>query len=250
MDFSAINDIYNGYKNATVSTNVHPDDVMYNSGKGFYYQVGEDGLRVVLRGLSHTWCQKVNRILDIPCGHGRVARHLRTGFPGAEMFFCDIDKTGVDFCAKEFGGKGLYSEPDLTNVKLPEKLDLIWVGSLFTHVDRDRTAKWMKHLASHLNEHGILVATFRGLSQSGSMDFGGEADKEKLQRDFSETGFGFAVYKRFEKENYGTTLVRPSAVCAIAEQIADTRILSYVERGWANRQDVLILCKHDRMKKM
>jgi SAM-dependent methyltransferase len=249
MDFAAVNEIYIRYKASKVPDAIHPDDVMYNSGKGFYFNVGEDGLRVVLRGLSLTWCQGVQRILDLPCGHGRVARHLRAGFPGAEVFFCDIDRSGVDFCAKTFEGTGIYSEPDLTRVDLPRDLDVIWVGSLFTHVDRTRTTAWLHYLAQHLREFGIIVATFRGLSQFDATDFGGDADAGELHRVFEETGFGYAVYKKYLKEDYGTTLVRPSAICKIAEQVEDTRILAYIERGWANRQDVLVLCKHNRMKR-
>ena len=247
MDFATIDGVFNRYKAAQLNREIHPDDVMFNSGKNFYFTVGEDAVRVILRAMSLTWRTDVLRVLDLPCGHGRVARHLPAAFPKAEFFFCDIDKEGVDFCAKQFGGTGIYSEPDLTRVALPKNLDVAWMGSLFTHVDRHRAAAWLAPIASHLSDKAVLVATFRGLSQKSSSEFGGSASHDALIRDFERTGYGFAVYKEWQAENYGTTLVRPSAVVAIAEQIPGMRILSYTEKGWANRQDVLVICRHERV---
>ncbi|MBA9019207.1 methyltransferase domain-containing protein [Aminobacter ciceronei] len=99
-----------------------------------------------------TWRQDVSKVLDLPCGHGRVSRHLKLLFPTAEMFYCDIDAEGADFCARTFGGTAIHSQPDLLQVGLPRSLDVIWIGSLFTHVDRKRTADWLGYLADHLSE--------------------------------------------------------------------------------------------------
>ena len=163
MELVAVADVYAAYKAASVSTEIHPNDVMYNTGKKHYSSVGESGLMCVLSGLSQSWRLQVERILDLPCGHGRVARHLRAAFPDACMFFSDLDHEGVDFCSKTFQGTPVYSQPDLTKVDLPSDLDVIWVGSLFTHLDAERTLAWLRHLFGALRPHGILVATFHGL---------------------------------------------------------------------------------------
>lgn len=247
MDFDTTKAIYDAYKGRAVSQTIHPNDKMYNSGKPWYFTVGADAISVILRALSLTWRTDVHRILDLPCGHGRVGRHLRPAFPAAEIFFCDIEQDGADFCAESFQGKAIYSKPDLTKVSLPDSLDLVWVGSLFTHIDRDRTAAWLAHIAKFLSKNGVIVATFRGLSQKPSSSFGGTANEAELLSSFEATGFGYATYEEFKGQNYGTTLVRPSAVMEIAENIPDVRVTSYTEKGWANRQDVLVLSKHDRL---
>ncbi len=60
---------------------IAPDDQMFVAGQeAHYFSVGEDGLNNVLASLVRSRCQKVEQILDLPCGHGRVARHLRAGF--------------------------------------------------------------------------------------------------------------------------------------------------------------------------
>ena len=82
------------------------------------------------------------RILDFPCGHGRVLRYLRAEFPQAEITACDLLRDGVDFCAANFGAIPVYSDPDPSRIGLPrDAFDLIWVGSLFTHFDAARWAK-------------------------------------------------------------------------------------------------------------
>lgn len=244
IDFAAR--IHGAYKAAPLINEIHPNDVMFNTGKPWYFSVGENGLRMILTGLMLSWKQQVSRILDLPCGHGRIGRHLRAAFPKAEIFFCDLDSEGVDFCASHFAGTAVYSQPDLTKVDLPRDLDVIWIGSLFTHLDRARTAAWIEYLTRHLSEHGILVATFHGYFSAEHRLPGGGADRDEAVRQMHETGFGYSRYKTYESD-YGFSLSKPTAIMEIAN-IPGTRILSYTERGWANNHDVLVLCRHDRLK--
>lgn len=87
-----------------VREEIHPGDVMWNTGPSWYFSVGQSALMAISRVLAQHDPANVKRILDLPCGHGRVGRYLRAGFPDAEIVFCDIEKDGVDFCAKTFSG--------------------------------------------------------------------------------------------------------------------------------------------------
>ena len=60
----------------------------------------------------------VKRILDLPCGHGRVLRYLSAAFPEAEITACDIMREGVDFCASTFGAIPVYSQDDPQQIPL------------------------------------------------------------------------------------------------------------------------------------
>lgn len=239
--------IFLRYKEQPVSQNIHPNDMMYNHGKSHYYTIGESAIRVILSGLQLAWRQKVNRILDLPCGHGRVARHLRHAFPKSELFFCDLDHEGVEFCSEAFDGTGIPSKTDLLDVSLPHDLDVIWVGSLFTHVDLARTEAWLHYLAGHLHDHGVLIATFHGLfTKDFTKTPSGGVNWEKIVEGFEISGYGYDDYQTFDMGNYGTSLSKPSKIVDIATSIEGIRILAYTERGWANNQDVLILTKNDR----
>src|SRR5262249_37176933 len=146
MDFPTVGELYSRYLEAPVAQEIAPDDEMYYSGKDWYFSVGVSALRCVLHGLTISRVAQVSSILDLPCRHGRVARHLRAAFPRIPITFADVNRSGVDFCASRFDGVGVYSDPDLSRVDFPTRFDLIWVGSLFTHLDLYRTKSFLRHL--------------------------------------------------------------------------------------------------------
>ncbi len=247
MHFQQISELYSAYSNKAVSTEIHPNDMMYIAAPSHYYTVGMSGAQAVLAALSLSWRHKVLKVLDLPCGHGRVARHLRLLFPDAELFYSDIDAEGADFCAKAFGGKAIHSKPDLLSVAIPRDLDVIWIGSLFTHIDKKRTERWLRYLCDHLSQHGVLVSTFHGYFTERNTEFHGGVDKAQVRREFAKTGFGYSKYTEYEDAgDYGLSLSKPSTILDIANGIPGVRA-NYFERGWANNHDVLVLHKNDRL---
>jgi SAM-dependent methyltransferase len=224
---------------------------MFRGGPDWYYPVGESGVACIFSALMLTRLTKVERVLDLPCGHGRVGRHLRTAFPDAKLYFSDLDTEGVDFCADEFDGTGIYSVPDLTKAKLPRDIDVIWVGSLFTHVGRGKTFAWLSFLVNHLSSHGILVATFHGYFTAQNPPSSARVDLEKLRREFHAMGYGFEAYPSddpVQLGEYGFSMSKPSSILDMADAISGMRVVSYTERGWANNHDVLALCRDDRLR--
>jgi hypothetical protein len=251
VDFLTVAEMYRNYKASTISAVIHPNDGMYRGGADWYFPVGESGVACILSALAQTRLSKVQRILDLPCGHGRVARHLRSVFPDAELYLSDLDKEGVDFCASEFNGAGIYSVPDLTQAKLPYGFDVIWIGSLFTHLSRTKTFQWMSFLSEHLNTNGILVATFHGYFTAQNPPGSARVDIEKLRREFHAMSYGFEAYESddpVQLGEYGFSVSKPSCILEMADAIPGTRVIGYTERGWAHNHDVLALCRDDRLK--
>ena len=124
---------------------ISPRDQMHYAGRPFadehYFHVGASSLRCIDVALRSAGIERIDirRVLDMPCGHGRVMRYIRAEFPHAEITACDLDRDGVDFCAKAFGAHRLYSQEDIKSIALPGPgFDLIWVGSLFTHLQPER----------------------------------------------------------------------------------------------------------------
>lgn len=240
--------IYAAYSQAQINRKLHPADVMFQTGPSWYWAVGESAMQVICSVLGLSWIASVRRILDLPCGHGRVTRHLRAGFPQAHLYCCDIDGEGADFCAAEFNGIAIHSEPDLTSVKIPDNLDLIWIGSLFTHLDQQRTSTWLSYLVDHLRPNGILVATFHGLFLPEMVLRAPDLDGASLQvinEGFTATGWGYDNYSG--QPDYGFSRSHPATVMKMATDIPETRVIAYVERGWSYNHDVLAIAKQDRL---
>ena len=232
-----------------VSRQIHPNDGMWQPRESWYYRVGRSGLRAVELAVAGSWLEQPRSILDLPCGHGRVARYLRAAYPQARMHFCDIDAEGADFCAKEFQGEAIHSVEELTDVALP-MVDVIWVGSLFTHVDAARTRRWLAYLARHLNPDGVLVATFHGtwsIQMQKSYPMIDAASWDAVLEGVEREGYGYAPYPHGRAGDYGISLTRPAWICDAIAQIPGVRLAGYAERGWAENHDVAVITRDDRL---
>lgn len=233
------------YEAAKVNTSLSPTDTMRDQ---WYFQVGRSAVEVILAALAASQLQKVRKVLDVPCGHGRVLRHLVCLFPEAEIHACDLDKDGLDYCASTFGVRKIYSQEELAEVNFGAQYDLIWVGSLFTHTARETTRRWAAHLAKFLTPQGIVVATLHGRwSQSVHKvaPFIAQERWEEILRDYSEQGYGYRDYSRSESHafiagSYGVSLAKPHAVVRDFEHIPGVRLYLYLERGWSDVQDVIV----------
>ncbi len=251
MDIPAVAKLHDNYDITLVSKTISAGDVMFRGGRDWYFPVGQSAVSCILTSLALTRLSDVKRVLDLPCGYGRVARHLSVVFRTSELYFSDIDREAVDFCSLEFGGKGIYSELDLTRANLPQNIDVIWVGSLFTHLSRSKTYTWLSFLAEHLSPHGVLIATFHGYFTAYNPPQSARVDFDKLQREFNTTGFGFEEYPTddaVQLGDYGFSIVKPSSILDMADTIPGTRVTCFTERGWASNHDVLTLCRDDRLK--
>ncbi|OZI62968.1 class I SAM-dependent methyltransferase [Bordetella genomosp. 11] len=234
------------------STPLIPDistaDTMYNE---WYLQVGHSAAANVMHAFQCSWLMRVNRALDMACGHGRVLRHLVNLFPDAEFHACDLDREGVDFCQETFGIKGIYSVEDLTKVDFVTKYDLIWVGSLFTHTSQEITKKWLSHLTQFLTETGIMIATFHGRwseTVAAQAPYINPQAWSEILSEYRATGYGYRDYERSENHqyiqgSYGISLSSASAIAKIVEAVEGVRIFSYQERAWADHQDVMVIGK-------
>jgi SAM-dependent methyltransferase len=121
-----------------VSTRIDLRDMMYEGHPTAYFLSGYSALFCIRKALDKAGKKSVASILDFACGHGRVLRSLAADFPKARLVALDTNKAGVDFCAKVFGAKPVYSNIDFSNLSFDGKFDLIWVGSLFTHLRGER----------------------------------------------------------------------------------------------------------------
>jgi len=245
-NFNVIQGFYNYYLTCSVSTAISSNETMNNE---WYFPIGRSAVEVVVAALFASNLQNVDRVLDLPCGHGRVLRHLVHLFPNAQFDACDLDTDGVDFCASTFGANPIYSRMELTELDFGACYDLIWVGSLFTHTSEEIMQRWLKHLTRFLNAGGIIVATLHGRwceeVHKVSPYIGEERWREILYQYHSDQ-YAYADYAQEESheyiaDSYGISLAKPHNYMKLIQDIPGVRIYSYIERAWADHQDVVVV---------
>jgi SAM-dependent methyltransferase len=184
------------------------------------------------------------RILDLPCGHGRVLRMLAAVFPDAALTAADLDRGGVDFCARRFGATPVYAPADPRELALPAaSFDLIWCGSLITHLDEAATLALLEALAAALAPGGRLLVTTHGDWVAERLAAGeatyelDEAGVERVLDGYRATGFGYADYP--SSPGYGVTVTS----AAWLREHSPLPVVHFAERGWDAHQDVHALAR-------
>jgi SAM-dependent methyltransferase len=241
-DFEYIAGLLRQYRAATVNDTMSPTETMNGEA---YWKLCQGAIEVIALACASAKLRDVKHVLDLPCGHGRVLRHLVHLFPGAELHACDLDRCGVDFCTLTFGAIPISSNEDLTTVEFPCTYDLIWIGSLFTHTSREVTRRMIAYLVRWLSPQGIIVATLHGRWSEHVHNIGPFIDEGNWQGILAE--YDRSGYGNYWRENshdyiegdYGVSLVKPHAILKDVEDIPGVRIHLYRERGWADNHDVV-----------
>lgn len=238
------------FSHLKVDRTMAPRDGMVNAAGDVeqYLDLGRRALELI--HFSAELCDKPHypAILDLPCGHGRVLRWLRAHYSYAEITACDLDRDGVDFCARQFGAKPVYSEIDLHRLPFSAQFDLIWVGSLLTHLRRDLWLDTLDCLVKWTKECGVLVFTVQGRTVAshfakGRHDIAANIDQPPLLAEFARTGFAYQRYfESNETEDYGLTLTSPEWVMRTLQRYPDMIMRAWLEEAWGI-QDVVILYK-------
>ncbi|HEX8069172.1 MAG TPA: class I SAM-dependent methyltransferase [Pyrinomonadaceae bacterium] len=225
-----------------VESRIHYDDGMYKGDGAHYFKVGLDAVRCIEEALAAARLIEPRAILDLPCGYGRVLRFLGARFPAARVTACELMPEAVRFCAETFGAIPAQSAYDFDALTLDVRYDLIWCGSLVTHLDAARTGALLRFFARTLAPGGLLLFTTHGEFVAGRVqamhEFYGlnPADIPALVASFRETGHGYLDYP--EGPGYGVSLTAPDWLRARAREIGDLREVYFRAQGWDRHQDV------------
>jgi SAM-dependent methyltransferase len=233
-------------READVGRQISSNDQMFHDGETQYHFCGRSALDCIDIALQAAGIapKAVKRILDLPCGHGRVLRYLTVAFPEAQITACDILRDGVDFCASTFGAIPVYSQDDPAKIPLGrDAFDLIWVGSLFTHLDADIWPRFLGMFRECLRPGGLLVFTTHGRNTYYKMLSGGLENwlpyyrRTAIRYQYERTGFGYVKFPGSDSY-YGVSLSDPAWVLGQIAQTKDMRTVHVSEKSWAAFQDV------------
>ena len=220
---------------------------MYLYNPDLYFQAGSDALQMIRLALVAAKRDSVSTILDFACGGGRVLRYLRAEFPEAAITASDLYVAGLEFCAEAFSARPVPAQLNIDDYELEGPFDLIWVGSLFTHLGSDDWDRLLAMFQETLSPGGVLVFTVYGRNivrelREGREKLGlKEEHVEEIVREYDETGFGF--FPDYNPEvNHGDALASRSWVCSKLDRFPQLQLVLYNEAAWL-AQDVIACVK-------
>jgi len=213
-------------------------------GDGFHYlSVGLSAnrcIREALRSAGKT--VQGGSILDFPSGYGRVLRFLRMEFPDSDITAAETDGRALDFCRRSFDVTPFLSKERFSVLSLPRQFDLIWCGSLLTHIDEHAARDLLRFFREHLSHGGVCVVTTQGRHamewiERQEVTYGlSENAQQKVLREFRSQGYGYADYTH--QAGYGISLVTHERMRQLAADVGGWGETLFWEHGWDNHQDV------------
>ncbi|WP_228122464.1 class I SAM-dependent methyltransferase [Saccharothrix syringae] len=233
---------------AGVDREIVEHDSMYGGNDEHYFGVGRDALRAVLDALHGASRPAPARVLDFGCGYGRVLRTLRAAFPEAELVACDLDPAAVARCVAAYAAVPLAASVDVDEIEQVREVDLVWCGSVLTHLDAPQWGPVLRYFARALRPGGIAVVTTHGRRVAWRMQNVAERTygltEQVLNRvlaTYYAAGFGYGDYPG--QDGYGISLSSPGWAADKALEAPGLRLVGYREAAWDQHQDVLVLAK-------
>jgi len=221
--------------------------VMVPGREAQYFQIGRRALELV--HFSAELCRKPHypHILDLGCGFGRVMRWLRPQYNYAHITACDLDRDAVNFCTQRFGALTAYSSNQVEKQTFANKFDLIWCGSVLTHLKPEQWHATLDSLIEWTAECGVIMFTTQGRYFASALarhqpHVADDVDQVALLREFDRTGFAYQPYFSEADGNYGITLASPDWLMRTIQRRPGIIIRSFIEESWG-MQDVVMLYK-------
>jgi SAM-dependent methyltransferase len=263
LELRSLESTYRRRYGGTVITLIHPQDEIYRfiaehwdwphhatpmadqayAVRG-YLASGEQDLRALEEVLNDAGrpLSDVGSFLEFASGHGRVTRFLVHRLDRSRVTVSDINASAVAFTCDTFGVRGFSSVEDPSNLDHDDRYDVIFVGSLFTHLSHTYWGAWLQCLYSLLKERGLLVFSTHGLPVLDRIY--GARWKPRVQT--AEEGFFFITtnetHGRLPTSYYGATFVTEAYVRGFvrANGLGDVKAFHPAK---LNFQDVFVLEK-------
>lgn len=241
-----------------------PDDHMVTADLESYFRTAQSGLDCVLKGVAAAGKapEEIKSVLDFGSGYGRVYRALAAGFPEAELTACDLMGPAAEFCASTFGGDWVESAENLDDTQLPRLYDLVWLGSVFTHLPAHRWAMLLDFLARFVESDGTVVFTTHGTRAVTHIQdvllvrnpYAVDADRfELMVANIDRLGFDFIPNKpaatkyqadmgmEVTQNEYGFSFARDWWIAELITRSPEWELVEYFAPGWAGNHDSAVL---------
>jgi SAM-dependent methyltransferase len=212
-----------------------------------YFEVGDSALIQIKAGLAAAGAPAPERIIDLPCGYGRVLRHLRAEWPSAKITAVELNAEAVEFCADTFGARPVVSRQPLWEVRAGDDHDLLWCGSLLTHFDEPDWVPTLSYFRDRLAPGGVVIFTTHGELSINLLagekigrwegDYGMGVKATEMAATARRTGFAFGHYGD-TNDPFGLSVSAPEWVRATVADVSGLAFVSFSREGWFGHQDV------------
>lgn len=247
-------------KLATASQEISQFDTMFHEiphdDKSWYFTNAQETFTFFNRyfELLNMDLASFKTVLDYGSGFGRLTRYFVALYGADNVIACDTSKRAVDFVTATLGCIGVRAEPPFDRIEFPKKADLIFAGSLFTHIPLSGWREVLNLFDQSLSRNGHIVMTTAGEHvvrdlQGGGRRFGiDEAEVTALVSTFEQEGYAFAGYPgdadlTGRRKQAGRCVSSNAWVSRFIERETPFRVKAFFERGWSNRQDIYVLAR-------
>ena len=177
---------------------------------------------------------KTPRVLEFASGHGRFTRHLAKALGAGRVVVSDVVPSAVAFSKSTFGVDGFLSASVPEEVQWPQRFELVFVLSLFSHLPRSTWSRWLKVLFEAVAPGGLLVFSTHGVKAAAF-------DSVVLD----EEGFFFAPSSEshaIDAQEYGTAFTSEAFVLqSIADTLGADCLVHKAPVHFWNHQDAYVL---------
>ena len=177
---------------------------------------------------------KTPRVLEFASGHGRFTRHLTKALGAGRVVVSDVVPSAVEFSKSTFGVDGFLSASVPEEVQWPQRYELVFVLSLFSHLPRSTWSRWLKVLFEAVAPGGLLVFSTHGVKAAAF-------DSVVLD----EEGFFFAPSSEshaIDAQEYGTAFTSEAFVLqSIADTLGADCLVHKAPVHFWNHQDAYVL---------
>jgi SAM-dependent methyltransferase len=213
-----------------------------------YYRVGFEVAEIISENTRTDLNSDKVAILDFASGFGRGTRFIKAFFPNAHLWSSELVDSANEFCAENFGCTTFPSAVHYSSLVVSQKFDLIWVGSLVTHLSELATRDLLAFLRNSLKPNGKII-----ISNHGSLvyerllenyNYGlGNVDSS-FWSGYNDTGYSYKNYPN--EETYGISIISENWWIKNMAELG-LELENYYERRWDNHHDVVVLVKSKKI---
>jgi SAM-dependent methyltransferase len=207
-----------------------------------FLDMGEQTIRDIEHALENAGgsLNRTKEFLDFGCGCGRLIiallRFRSDHGLNLNITGCDVDQRAVEWCQRN-----LQSSRCVVNQEMPPLMfsdhtfDVIWCGSVFTHLDEAHQNLWLSELKRVLKPTGILIASVHGRhSWESRLPFWTRAKLEKKGILFAKTGANKGIHPDWYQVTWHTEAYVKQHWSTLFE------VCAYLPRAFNNHQDIVV----------